>query len=199
MYYDPDKRDHGLPHDPLKALVVPRPIGWISTVDANGTANLAPYSFFNLLSESPAYVMFSSAWAKDSLTNIEATGEFVCNLSSEHLFEEMLASSAAYPPGASEPEHLNIQMRKSNRVAAPSVADAHATLECAYHLTLELPGSGYHAVIGRVLSVYISEDVLVDGLVSTEKVRPVSRLGYRDYAITEHTFDRLRPPDPVID
>ena len=199
MYYTPDERDHGLPHDPLKALVTPRPIGWISSVDAAGVVNLAPYSFFNLLSDRPAYVMFSSGGRKDSLRNIEATNEFVCNLASADLFEEMLASSAAYPPGQSEPEHLGIPMRESKRVTPPSVAAAHATLECAYHQTVELPGSGYHMVIGRVLGVYLDEEVLVNGLVSPERVRPVSRLGYLDYAITEQTFARPRPPAPNLD
>jgi len=199
MYYIPDERDHGLPHDPLKALVTPRPIGWISSVDANGVVNLAPYSFFNLLSERPAYVMFSSAGPKDSLRNIEATGEFVCNLAGAALFEEMLASSAAYPAGRSEPEHLDIAMRESRWVTPPSVAAAHAALECAHHETVELPGSGYRMVIGRILGVYIDDKVIVDGLVSSTLIRPVSRLGYLDYSITEQTFARPRPPVPALD
>lgn len=204
MYYDPDRRDHGLPHDPLKALVAPRPIGWISTIDENDVVNLAPYSFFNLIAERPAYVMFSSHGRKDSLRNAEATGEFVYNLATEDLFEEMLASSAPYPPGESEPAHLGITMRPSKRVAPPAVAGAHATLECLHHRTIELPGvtedqpNDYWLVIGRVVAVYIDDDMIVDGLVRAESLHPVSRLGYLDYAVTSATFARRRPGPPAL-
>jgi flavin reductase (DIM6/NTAB) family NADH-FMN oxidoreductase RutF len=196
MDYDPDTADHGLPHNPLKALVTPRPIGWISTVDGNGVVNLAPYSFFNLLSEQPAYVMFSSGGRKDSLRNAESTGEFVCNMATEDLFEEMLASSAAFPAGQSEPEHLGIEMRPSRKVSPPAVAAAHATLECVHHQTIELPGSGYHMVLGRVVHVHIDDAALHDGMVHSAALRPVSRLGYLDYSVTDRTFARTRPPAP---
>ena len=102
MFYEPPKRNHGLPHDPMKAMVAPRPIGWISTISTSGVVNVAPYSFFNLLSERPYIVGFSSAGKKDSMRNAEATGEFVWNLATLPLLEQMNLTSAPLPPGMSE-------------------------------------------------------------------------------------------------
>lgn len=203
MQYHPDLHDHGLPYDPLKALVVPRPIGWISTVDERDGVNLAPYSFFNLIADRPAYVMFASAGRKDSLRNVEVTGEFVCNLATEDLYDQMLASSAPYPHGESEPKHLGIAMRPSVRVKPPTVAAAHAALECIHFRTVNLPGaddgelSPYRVVIGRVVSVYVDDDAIDDkGFIRAEILRPVGRLGYRDYSIVDKTFAQPLPPAP---
>ena len=199
MDYDADLRNHGLPHDPLKALIVPRPIGWLSTMDANGVVNLAPYSYFNLIAEHPAYVMFSSAGRKDSQTNIEETGEFVYNLVTEDLVDLAVASSEPYPPDQSEPERVGIRMRPSKRVAPPAVAAAKANLECVYHRTIELPGLNGKAnrnsvVIGHVVHVHIDDDVIEDGIARTERFGPVGRLGYLDYSTVSNTVVRARPP-----
>jgi flavin reductase (DIM6/NTAB) family NADH-FMN oxidoreductase RutF len=198
MEYSPDLNDHGLRHGPLKALVSPRPIGWISSVSAESVVNLAPYSFFNMIAEDPAYVMFSSSGIKDSLRNAQATGEFVCNVVSLSLVDEMVATSGNYAPTQSEPAELGIAMRPSRKVRVPSVAAAHATLECLYHKTIELPGHNgeVHSsrmVIGRVVHVYVDDAVIVDGMVRTDLLQPVSRLGYLDYAVTTETFERRRP------
>jgi len=203
MHYDPDRHNHGLPDDPLKALVVPRPIGWISTVDERGGVNLAPYSFFNLIADRPGYVMFASAGRKDSLRNVEVTGEFVCNLATDALFDDMLASSAPLPHGQSEPAHLGITMRPSVRVNPPTVAAARAALECVHYRTINLPGvddgelSPYQMVLGRVVSVYIDDTAIdADGHVRADLLRPVGRLGYSDYATVERVFARPRPTTP---
>jgi flavin reductase (DIM6/NTAB) family NADH-FMN oxidoreductase RutF len=200
MHYDPERHNHGLPADPLKALVVPRPIGWVSTVDERGRVNLAPYSFFNLVADQPGYVMFASAGRKDSLRNVEVTGEFVCNLVSESLFEDMLASSAPFPHGRSEPEELDIAMRPSIRVNPPTVAAARAALECVHYRTINLPGadddelSPYQMVLGRVVSVYLDDSAIdAEGHVRADILRPVSRLGYEEYSVVERTFSRNRP------
>lgn len=198
MDYDPDVRDHGLPHDPLKALVVPRPIGWISTMDADGVVNLAPYSYFNLIAEHPAYVMFSSAGRKDSQTNAENTGEFVYNLVTEDLVDQAVASSEPYPHHMSEPELVGIGMRPSKRVAPPAVAAAKANLECVYLRTIELPGlngrpNRNSVVIGHVVHVHIDDDMIEDGLARTERFGPVGRFGYLDYATVWDTVTRKRP------
>ncbi len=102
MFYDAIRNDHGLAIDPIKAIVAPRPIGWISTLSADGVNNLAPYSFFNLFSDNPSYVAFGSGGRKHSLTNIEATGEFALNLATFDLREQMNASSATVPAHVDE-------------------------------------------------------------------------------------------------
>ncbi|NUS43071.1 MAG: flavin reductase family protein [Mycobacteriaceae bacterium] len=203
MHYSPDHHDHGLPYDPLKSLVVPRPIGWISTVDERGGVNLAPYSFFNLIADRPAYVMFASDGRKDSLRNVEVTGEFVCNLVTEELYEQMMATAAPFPHGQSEPERLGIDMRPSIRVNPPTVAAARASLECVHYRTVNLPGanddqlSPYQVVIGRVVSVSV-DDAALDpkGYVRPDLLRPVARLGYQHYAIIENTFAHPLPKAP---
>lgn len=203
MHYEPDRNDHGLPDDPLKSVIVPRPIGWISTVDERGAVNLAPYSYFNLIADEPAYVVFASSGRKDSLRNIEVTGEFVCNLVGAELFEDMLATSAPYPHGLSETEQLDIAIRPSFRVNPPMVEATRAALECVHYRTMNLPGvddaelSPYRMVIGRVVSVYIDDTAIdPDGRIRTEILRPVCRLGYQEYSIVDSTFSRPQPnPD----
>ncbi len=121
MFYEPRLRNHGLSHDPLKALVAPRPIGWISSLGADGTVNLAPYSFFNMVSDRPPIVMFSSDGRKDSLRNVEETGEFVCNIVTTDFTHQMNTSSAPYPHGVNEFEKAGLAMEPSRLVKPPRV------------------------------------------------------------------------------
>lgn len=198
MYYDGLANDHGLPHDPIKGLVIPRPIGWISSLSPDGTANLAPYSYFNLVGDKPGIVMFSSSTRKDSIANAEATGEFACNFVSYPLRDAMNASSAAVPPDVDEFEVAGLTRAPCNAIAAPRVAEAHAVLECRYIKTVDLPDGkgGKHIaeiVLGIVVGVHIDDRVIVDGKVDATKLHPVARLGYMDYAAVNEVFAMTRP------
>jgi flavin reductase (DIM6/NTAB) family NADH-FMN oxidoreductase RutF len=199
MYYDPRLNNHNLPHDPFLATVVPRPIGWISTIGANGIVNLAPYSCFNAVStQSPPFVMFSSYGRKDSLRNAEATGEFVASLATFELRHEVNATSAVVGPEVSEPDLARLEMTPSIAVRPPRVTRSPIAHECKYIKTVTLedtegrrhPGA---IVIGQVVGIYIDDAVLVDGLIEVGKVRPIARLGYMDYTSVEKTFRMVRP------
>ena len=201
MFYDALKGDHGLPHDPFKAIVAPRPVGWISATSARGEVNLSPYSFFNAVSDRPHMVMFSSDGIKDAAAFAEETGEFVCSLVSFDLREAMNATSAPLPRGTSEMEHAGIGAAPSVLVRPPRVAAAAAALECRHLQTVPLTPLGggearYHMIIGQVVGIYIADEALTDGLFDTARVRPVARAGYHDYFVaTEETkFSLRRPP-----
>ncbi len=198
MHYDPRLRDHGLPHNPFTALVVPRPIGWISTLGPDGVVNLAPYSFFNAICGDPPMVMFSSVGRKHSLVNAETGGEFVVNLAGAALCEEMNITSAPVPAEVSEADLAGLEMAPSRVVAPPRVARAPAALECRHVQTLPLhdvDGNPARStvVIGQVVGVYIDDAVIVDGIVRMDRVRPLSRLGYMDYAVVDNVFSMERP------
>jgi flavin reductase (DIM6/NTAB) family NADH-FMN oxidoreductase RutF len=198
MFYEPAKRNHGLPHDPFLALVAPRPIGWISTRSASGALNLAPFSYFNALSSNPWLVMFSSSAEKDSVVFARETGEFVANLVSAHLTDAMVMSSIAAPRGISEFELAGLTPEPGRNVSAPRVKEAFAALECKLTeiwrpKSLSRPGAAPYVVTGEVVGVHIDERILTDGLVDIAKAGPVSRLGYLEYAITEETFSKVRP------
>jgi len=200
MFYDTLENKHGLPHDPFKALAVPRPIGWISSVSADGIANLAPYSFFNAVAEKPHYVVFGSAGIKDSLANIQETKEFVCNLATYDLREHMNMSSAAVPRGVDEFPLAGLTAIKSNLVKAPRVKEAAAAFECRLHDVIPLPGVGrykqsYNLVIGLVVGIHIDDRYIVDGQIDTGAMQPIARLGYMDYAVVkrENMFSINRP------
>ena len=189
MHYDATGRNHGLKFDPFKALAVPRPIGWISTVDANGVPNLAPYSFFNAVSDRPAMVMFSSGGHKDSLRNIAATGEFTCSLATFDLREQMNMSSATVAPGVDEFALAGLSATASTYVKPPRVGESPAAFECRHWKTLEMPspeegkGAAYSVVFGLVVGIYIDDAYIKDGIVDTPAMRPLARLGYMDYSV----------------
>ena len=197
MHYIPRLKNHQLPHDPLLALVVPRPIGWITTLARDGTINLAPYSFFNVLSGRPYYVMFASTGRKDSQRNAEETGEFVCNMASYALRDAVDKSSARFEADVSESDVLGLEMAPSRVVKPPRVARSPAALECSYWKTVDLPGIDGNAnasiVIGEVVGVYIDDGVLVDGMVDLRRAQPVSRLGYLDYGLIGEIWSAPRP------
>ncbi len=198
MFYHPMAGDHGLPFDPFKAIVAPRPIGWISSLDAQGRPNLAPYSFFNAVSARPHIVMFSSVGEKDSVTNIEATGDFVCNLATWDLREAMNETSASLPRGVSEFSAAGLDMTPSRTVKAPRVAAAVAALECKHLKSdriADLRGewSGSVIVYGEVTGVYIDDKFIRDGRFVMSDVRTIARCGYHDYAVVNGLFEMPRP------
>ncbi|MDP6109379.1 MAG: flavin reductase family protein, partial [Rhodospirillales bacterium] len=198
MYYEPGKTKHDLPHDPFKSCVIPRPIGWISTLSKDGVANLAPYSQFQNLTFYPPYVMFSAnqktnGVRKDSTVNAEATGEFVWNMATYDLREAVNITGQEAPPEADEFEIAGLTKAASNIVKAPRVAESPIHFECTYHTTLRLPGNGtmgtVDIVIGRVIAVHIDDAAFTeDGLVDVLKIRPIARLGYYDYTSNESVF-----------
>ncbi|GAB4232549.1 MAG: flavin reductase family protein [Methyloligellaceae bacterium] len=198
MFYDAVKNEHGLKHDPFKALVTPRPIGWISTLDGNGVVNLAPYSFFNAISDNPHYVMFSSLGRKDSQRNAEETGEFVCSLATYDLRDQMNATSAAVPPDVDEFALAGLTPAPSRKVRPPRVAESPVAFECTYFQTLELPQDdpsrdAYNVIIGRVVGIHIDDAMIDDGRVDVARMRPIARLGYMDYTVVDKVFSLQRP------
>ncbi len=204
MFYRPAE-GHGLPHDPFKALVVPRPIGWVSTQDADGRRNLAPYSFFNGCGDRPPLVMFAQTGRKsrpeaekDSVANIRATGAFACNLVGREMAEAMNVSSGSYPAGEDEFALAGLTAAPCKTIPAPRVAEAAAVLECRLVRMLDdLPTWEAHTrnimVIGEVVGVHIADGVLIDGRVDAEAIRPVARMGYMDYTTIERVWEMLRP------
>jgi flavin reductase (DIM6/NTAB) family NADH-FMN oxidoreductase RutF len=193
MHYDPRAKNHGLPHDPFTALVVPRPIGWISTIDAEGRVNLAPYSFFNAVSGRPPFVMFASNNPKDSQRNAEATGEFVVNMATSVLRIEMNATSAPVPAGVDEAVLNGLEMVPSVSVRPPRVARSPVALECLVSNVVPVvgrDGTEYPTamVIGEVVGIHIDDSVIIDGRVEISMLQPLSRLGYLDYGLVDHVF-----------
>jgi flavin reductase (DIM6/NTAB) family NADH-FMN oxidoreductase RutF len=199
MFYEP-RLGHGLPHDPFKAIVAPRPIGWISTLDPQGRANLAPYSFFNAVHSRPPMLMFTSETMKHSAANAIATGEFVFNLVPRALFEAMNVTSGAQAEGESEFVAAGLAEAACRVVRAPRVAASPASLECRVVSSMQLQdvdGAALEGwiIIGQVVGVHIDEAYLRDGRFDTAAVQPVARCGYRDYAAVDTMFEALRPTD----
>ncbi len=199
-FYDP-RQGHGLPHDPFKAIVAPRPIGWITTIDKEGRVNLAPYSFFNALSGRPPIVAYSSESYKDSVRNVEETGEFVCSLVTRDLAEAMNETCRGVPHGVNEMELAALDAAPSTQVRPPRVAAAPAALECKLLQILrmkDLEGRQLesHVVIGQVVGVHMRREFLKDGIFDTAAARPIARCGYRgDYAEVTSLFEMIRPAD----
>lgn len=197
MFYEPIL-GHGLAHDPFKAIVAPRPIGWISTLDAQGRRNLAPYSFFNGVCGSPPMVMFSSEGFKHSAENARETGEFVCNLVTHGLRMAMNETSAPLPKGEDEFLRAGLDWAASRTVRAPRVAASPAALECRTLSVTELmdmhgASTNRHLVVGQVTGVHIDDAFLTDGLFDTAKAQALARCGYMDYASVFETFSIERP------
>ncbi|WP_028059370.1 flavin reductase family protein [Candidatus Solirubrobacter pratensis] len=201
VFYEPHARDRALlPHDPFKAIVAPRPIGWVSTIGPDGELNLAPYSFFNAVGEDPPMIGFSSTGAKDSATFAAGTGEFVWNMPTWDLREAMNQTSKALPRGQSEFGFAGLEAAPSRLVAPPRVAAAHCALECRVVHQVELktidgaPADQY-LVVGQVIGVHIDEAYITDdGRVDTAALKPIARCGYREeYAVVESLFAMWRP------
>ncbi|MGD9536794.1 MAG: flavin reductase family protein [Alphaproteobacteria bacterium] len=202
MFYTFEDKRHGLRYDPFKACVTPRPIGWLSTLSTDGVVNLAPYSFFNAVADNPYMVMFSSngreAYGpKDTLRNIEATGEFVYNVATWALRNNMNRSSAAVQPEVDEMALAGLTPVPSRIVKPPRVAESPIHLECVHHQTIDLPSNDPKArnalCIGRVVGIHIADEVITDGRVDMAKVKPIARLGYHDFTVVETVFEMPRP------
>jgi flavin reductase (DIM6/NTAB) family NADH-FMN oxidoreductase RutF len=200
IFYEPHERDRDLlPHDPFKALVVPRPIGWVSTIAASGDVNLAPYSFFNAIGEGPPMLAFSSSGRKDSATFAGEVSEFVWNLATWDLRVAMNQTSAALPRGASEFAHAGLEMAPSRLVAPPRVAASPCAMECKVVHAVELrdidgnPANQF-LVVGQVIGVHLDDRFVSDGIVDTAAIRPIARCGYLgDYTVVDALFEMLRP------
>jgi flavin reductase (DIM6/NTAB) family NADH-FMN oxidoreductase RutF len=203
-FYSTDQ-PHGLKHNPFKSLVAPRPIGWVSTLNAAGVVNLAPFSFFNAVADAPQMVIICvngshvAGGAKDTLDNIRATGEFVCSMATWETREAMNHSSIDAAHGVDEMTLAGLAPAPSRLVKPPRVAAAQAALECVLHQIVELPstrpGSANHTVFGRVVGVHISKAIIKDGMIDMTKFQPIARLGYNDYAVVRpnDVFTMIRP------
>jgi flavin reductase (DIM6/NTAB) family NADH-FMN oxidoreductase RutF len=202
MDYDPRSEPHNLAHDPTTSLVVPRPIGWITTISPAGVVNLAPYSFFNMIASHPPFVMFSSNTRKHTQDHAQSGGEFVFNLATYALRTEMNITGGDYPEGVSEPELAKLAMAPSRLVKPPRVASSPVALECIYSQTVQLVSSngkkhGYEVVIGEVVNVHIDDAVIVDRMIDMPRLRAIARLGYRgDYTVVDHIFEMPRVTVP---
>jgi flavin reductase (DIM6/NTAB) family NADH-FMN oxidoreductase RutF len=197
MFYDAVVNTHGLAIDPFKALVAPRPIGWISTFGKNGIVNLAPYSFFNAVSEDPHFLMFGSGGRKDSRRNAEETGEFVCSLATYELREAMNCTSAPVAPDVDEMQLVGLTP------APPRVKESPVAFECRYWRTIELPGRngklGANAIVlGQVIGIHIADEAIVNGRVDVTRLKPIARLGYGDYAVVDEVFTLARPKSRAL-
>src|SRR5664279_870162 len=199
MFYEPDKRDSKLlPHDPFKAIVAPRPIGWITSINLKGQVNLAPYSYFNGVNSRANLVMFASEGFKDSVSFIEQTGEFVCNLATWDLREAMNVTSAPMPRGVNEMERAGLEAAPSRLVKPPRVKASPCALECKLVkiVTLEtVDGKAVdcHVVFGQVVGVHIDDRFIVGGRLDTAAMKPIARCGYDEYAVVESLFSMPRP------
>jgi flavin reductase (DIM6/NTAB) family NADH-FMN oxidoreductase RutF len=198
MFYEPSKKNHGLATDPFKAIVAPRPIGWISSVSAKGEVNLAPYSFFNACATEPPCVLFSSDGYKDSAANVEETGEFVCNLATWQLREEVNLTSASFPRSVNEMTEVGLEAAPSRLVKPPRVAKAPCALECKLLRIVRLDDLNgrpldQHIVIGQVVGVHVDDRFLENGRLDTAALHPIARCGYHDYAVVTELFQMVRP------
>lgn len=203
MYYEPGVTPHGLPHDPFKSCVVPRPIGWISTVDGQGRHNLAPYSQFQNVTFDPPIVMFSAnqdtrGQRKDSVRNAEETGEFVWNMATYALREAVNITAEELPPEVDEFERAGLVKLPSRKVRPARVAGSPIHFECVYLNTLRFPGTPpmgtVDVVFGRVVAIHIDDEAIDDkGMVDVLKIQPLARMGYFDYTVVDNKFQMVIP------
>ena len=199
MFYRPED-GHGLPHNPFGAIVAPRPIGWISTRAADGSENLAPYSFFNAVAYVPPQVMFASTSAKedrdgtkDSMANIRETGVFCVNVVSHALKDAMNATSAPLPAEVDEFEHAGLARAECETIPCSRVADAPAALECRLVKIERLPGKANFVAFGEVTGIHLADASIVDGVFDVTRHRALARCGYQDYAVVDEVFALKRP------
>ncbi len=198
MFYETASNNHGLPHDPFKAIVAPRPIGWISSLSAKGEINLAPYSYFNGVSSKPPCVMFASEGHKDSIANIAETREFVCSLATWELREQMNATSATVAREVDEFMLTGLTAAPSKLVKPPRVAESPCALECRLVKIVNLGDddptlADRQIVIGKVVGIHIDEQFIRNGILDTAAMKPIARCGYRNYAVVLDQFEMIRP------
>lgn len=199
MFYETAKNDHGLARPPFKACVVPRAIGWLSTISAEGIPNLAPYSQFTNLTFDPPYVLVSinqgsESTRKDTTVNIESTGEFVYNMVTYSLRDSMNITAAGFPPEVDEFEKAGLTKAPSVLVKPYRIAESPIQFECKYYQTIRLPGEGRvgtaDIIIGEVVGVHIKDEfILPDGKIDIVKIQPLARMGYSDYTYVDKIFE----------
>ena len=204
MFYNTQQNNHGLKQNPFKSLIIPRPIGWISSQDIEGHINLAPYSYFNILCDRPPMVMFSvtntlsNGAMKDTLHNVESQHEFVVNMATYEQREAVNLSSASLPHHENEFLLAQLEMLPSQLVKPPRVKGSPIQLECVYHQSIQLPTCSQNdtnrVIIGKVVGIHIDDQIIVDGKVDITKIKPIARLGYMEYTIVERIFTMQRPP-----
>ena len=200
MYYYEPAKGHGLPHDPFNAIVGPRPIGWISSQSQDGQLNLAPYSFFNAFNYIPPIIGFCSVGRKDSLNNIEQTGEFVWNLATRPLAEQMNQSCAPVAAEVSEFELSGLTATPSRIVSVPRVGETPVAFECKVSQIVQLKRADQELVpswliLGEVVAVHIAEHLLKNGIYDTAAAEPILRGGGpADYFELGNLFKMARPP-----
>ncbi len=201
MFYRPED-GHGLPRNPFKAIVTPRPVGWISSRDVDGTENIAPYSFFNAVADEPPQVMFASSGAKsdqedskDSVSNIRRTGAFCVNIVEYAMRNPMNVTSGDYGKDVDEFEHAGLARAPCKTIPCSRVEGAPAALECRLTEIARLRGEANCMVLGEVTGIHLRDDCLSDGRFDILKYEPLARLGYRDYARITALFEMTRPSD----
>ena len=199
MFYRPED-GHGLPHNPFNAIITPRPIGWIATRGADGSENLAPYSFFNAVAYVPPQVMFASTSAKadrdgtkDSVSNIRETGVFCVNIVEYAMKDAMNLTSGPWPREVDEFEKAGIAREECRTIPCSRVKDAPASLECKLTQIVQLPGEANFVVFGEVTGVYLRDDCIRDGEFDVLAFNPLTRMGYRDYSVIREKFSLKRP------
>jgi len=199
MFYRPEN-GHGLPHNPFNAIVAPRPIGWVSTQNAQGQSNLAPYSFFNAVAYVPPQVMFASTSAKpdqsdtkDTVANIRETGVFCVNMVSSQMQNEMNTTSAPVNRDIDEFDLANIAREKCTVIDCFRVAQSPATLECKMTQIVKIQGDNNFVVFGQVVGIYMNDDCIVDGKFDVSRAGLLARLGYQDYTTVTSAFTLARP------
>jgi len=201
MFYRPED-GHGLPHNPFNALITPRPIGWISSRAADGSNNLAPYSFFNGVAYTPPQVMFASTGSKDdqpgtkdSLANIEETGVFCVNIVAYEMRDAMNASSELLPKEVDEFDHAGLTSVECDTINCARIDGAPAALECKLTQIVTLPGAANRVAFGEVTGIHLRDDCLRDGIFDVTTFQPLARMGYRDYTVVRDVFSLARPDD----
>jgi len=199
MFYRPQD-GHGLPHNPFNAIVTPRPIGWIATRAADGSENLAPYSFFNAVAYVPPQVMFASTSAKpdrdgtkDSVANIRDTGVFCVNIVEYAMRDAMNQTSGAWNRDVDEFDLAGIERAECETIACSRVAGAPASLECRLTQIVELQGEANFTVFGEVTGIHLRDNCLKDGIFDVLRFNPLARMGYRDYTVVREKFSLARP------
>jgi len=199
MFYRPEN-GHGLAHNPFNAIIAPRPIGWISTRGADGSENLAPYSFFNAVAYVPPQVMFASTSAKpdrgdtkDTVANIRETGVFCVNIVEYAMRDAMNQTSGPWPRETDEFTHAGIDRVDCETIACSHVAGVPAALECRVTQIVKLEGAANIAVFGEVVGVHLRDDCVIDGMFDITAFGALARLGYRDYAVIREAFTLERP------
>lgn len=201
MFYGP-KDGHGLPHNPFNAVVTPRPIGWVSTRGADGSDNLAPYSFFNAVAYVPPQVMFSSTSTKpdrddtkDSVANIRETGVFAVNIVEYAMKDAMNRTSGAWGREVDEFVDAGIKKADCQTIGCAHVSGAPAVLECRMTQIIKIEGEANFAVFGEVTGVHLRDDCIVDGMFDVTRFQPLARMGYKDYSVVREVFSLERPSE----